>query len=177
MRRLKEYLDGLDYAYIKTYVGLRGQEFEILKEENKEKIIKLKKELRERKYKDEWVIKSKIRLLEDEIDDFTTRIIDKTGNLHKLTKELGEHQKNSYFDNQLLRILEREKTEDYVTACVPIYRDAIVFYSRQDEIEGILYICFGCARTKTEDNEPLLVAIEVYDELKELLNETGHRIE
>ena len=61
--------------------------------------------------------------------------------------------------------------------CPPIYRDAIVFYSEEDEITGILHLCFGCSWIKNEKKEDIEVDYKIFPKLKDKLVQLGHPIE
>ncbi|MDJ1492489.1 hypothetical protein QNI19_06075 [Cytophagaceae bacterium DM2B3-1] len=63
-------------------------------------------------------------------------IYDKLLNNKRLTEE------NLVYLDSLLKIPSRELKEDY--ACSPQYKDAIIYYNRDDKPIGWINVCFGC---------------------------------
>jgi hypothetical protein len=61
--------------------------------------------------------------------------------------------------------------------CPPIFRDAIVFYSKENEIKGILQMCFSCSWIKNEDEEDFEVDHKIFPKLMNQLIKVGHKIE
>ena len=60
--------------------------------------------------------------------------------------------------------------------CAPVYRDALAFYDSQDNLCGVLNICFGCDRMITHQRREIAADTATYQELKQLLTESGHVI-
>lgn len=61
--------------------------------------------------------------------------------------------------------------------CPPIFRDAIVFYDKEDTIVGILQICFSCWWIKNEEEEDLTADQKIFPMLQDKLMQIGHLIE
>lgn len=60
--------------------------------------------------------------------------------------------------------------------CAPIYRDALVFYSEQDELLSVLNICFGCDRMLTQTGDEIEADATTCEMLKQYLTQLGHPI-
>ena len=177
MTELREYWKSLNFEYLKTYSGLRGEKFEKFKEENEIKIKQLKEELKTARFMQQPRINAKIQELQNETNLHNSRIIDKNEILHPSTIEVSKLNRNSSFANSLDRILNQKCNMEIATGCIPIFRDTLVFFSAKDEIVGILQICFECASIRNENEETLKVDIDIYPKLKSLLRKIGHQID
>ncbi len=60
--------------------------------------------------------------------------------------------------------------------CIPIYRDAILFYNENNEVVNILNICFSCEYMQNLNQEFIDADESVYESLKILLMKFGHKI-
>lgn len=65
---------------------------------------------------------------------------------------------------------------DYAAGCIPVYRDALVFYNKQDQLLQVLHICFECLHMEA-DNQEVKANTVVYELLREFLVQLGHPIE
>jgi len=64
---------------------------------------------------------------------------------------------------------------DYAAGCIPVYRDALVFYNKQDQVLQVLHICFECLHMEA-DNQEVKANTVVYELLREFLVQLGHPI-
>ena len=95
---------------------------------------------------------------------------------HKSAKKTNSFEFNSAFVTELKKILSIPFKKSLTTLCVPVYRDAIVFYSDKDEIISVLQICFSCHHLITEKREWIKADDRVFFELSELMKKHGHLI-
>lgn len=177
MKKLSTYLKQLDFEYAISYSGLRGKAFELLYEEHTEQIKKLEKELEGARYMEQSKLNKKIKLLESEIDTANARIINQAGALHQSTKQIHTFQKDDKAIKSIFEILHTKFEEQHYWMCAPIFRDAIVFYSKEGNICGILHICFSCDWMINEKEEDLEIDHSIFPRLKEELIKLGHTIE
>ena len=177
MKNLNKYWQEINFDYLKTYSGLRGEKLEVLEQEIEEKVNQLKEDLKTARFMQKPKINKKIRDFKNEVDLYNSRIVDKNEVFHKTTIEITRKEKSAIFVKNLGAILNEECEIDVVAACLPVFRDAIVFYSNKDEIRGILQICFGCAAIKNENEERIIADYKSFDKLANLLKEVGHPIE
>lgn len=70
---------------------------------------------------------------------------------------------------EILNSLSFKPNEEILMPCRKIYRDAIVFYSKNSEIVGVLQICFMCNEIINEDFRPLKTDVRTFFELGKLL--------
>jgi len=173
---LREYWKSLNFEYLKTYSGLRGEKFEKLIEENELKIEQLKEELKTARYMQQPKINAKIQELQNEIYSSNARIIDIHGNLHDSTVEISTKKSTNDFVKILAKTLLQKPKNEFALACAPVFRDAIVFYSDKDKIIGILQICFSCVAIENENKERLRTDLHTFSKLEILLKEVGHPI-
>jgi hypothetical protein len=78
---------------------------------------------------------------------------------------------------QLNRLLRQAKQQEAFAACLPIYRDALVFYANDGQRVAVLNICFECLLMTTDTNKLVEADFSTYYALRELLTEIGHPIE
>ena len=174
MNKIKEYWESLNFDYIKTYAGLRGKEFEQLKAKNEKEILALRDRILD---EDKAEVKREMSRLRAEIDLTKARLINKEGLQHVTTKEISKIASTNKILDKLYRIVTAEIQEEVFTRCSPVYRDSIVFYSRDNQIIGILHFCFDCIKVLNEKEEKFEIDYDSYDDLKIHLNMLGHKIE
>jgi len=177
MKNLIDYWKKIEFEYLKTYSGLRGETFEWLEKQINQKVIALKEELKTARFMQKSKINHQINSLLDEIDVYNSIIINEKGEFHQSTIEITRKEKPDEFVKKIDSILNLQPNREVASGCPPIFRDAIVFYSKKDEINGILQICFECATIKNEDEESLKTNEQTYSKLADLLKEVGHQIE
>jgi hypothetical protein len=99
------------------------------------------------------------------------RVIDGNANLIALLKH------ESLEVSRLTAIAETEPSEaDYAAGCIPVYRDALVFYNEQGQLLQALNICFECLHMEA-NNQEVKANTVVYEMLREFLAQLGHPIE
>jgi hypothetical protein len=177
MKNLSTYIKNLNFEYAVSYSGLRGEKFKNLEKINKEKIRNLEKEIESSRFMQKPKLNMKIKELEDEINIYNSRIITGKNEFHQSTKQIRRFEKEEKDLEEIIEILNIEFIEQYAWMCPPIFRDAIVFYSKEREINGILQICFSCSSIKNENEETLEVDHKIFEKLKEKLIQIGHQIE
>ena len=167
----------MNFEYAISYSGLREQEFELLEKLNQAQIKKIEKEIRSARFVEKSKLKIKAEALKNEIDIVNSRVIDKNGTFHKSTKLIRRFKIDDLELKKLLGILQTKFKEQYIWMCAPIYRNALVFYSKKGEISGILQICFSCESIKNENEEDFEVDLNIFPILKNELIKIGHNIE
>lgn len=60
--------------------------------------------------------------------------------------------------------------------CAPFYRDALVFYNKQDELVRVLNICFECFAMITDAKIGVEADVATYQALRSYLAAAGHPI-
>lgn len=177
MKNLSEYITNLKFEYAISYSGLRESEFELLEKLNKSQIQKIANELKFSKFAEKINLQKQIANLTDEINIYNSRIILENGKQHKSTKLINRFEKGDKRLNQILEILNLKFEEQHFWMCPPIFRDALVFYTKEERIAGILQICFSCGWIKNEKEEDFEVDNKIFSRLKYELINIGHKIE
>lgn len=177
MKTISKYIRNLEFEYAISYSGLRGEKFTKLEKRNKIEIQRIEEEIKSARFIQMPKLKEQIEILEREINIINSRIIKKCGEFHKSSESIRKFQKEDEGLKEIFRILGAKFEEQAFAMCPPIFRDSIVFYSKEDEINGILQICFECIRMKTENEEDLKVGYKIFDTLKDKLIQIGHQIE
>lgn len=177
MKNVSAYIQKLDFEYAISYSGLRGEKFIKLEEENRKKIASIKTEVESSRFMEKSKLTKMIKELEDEINIYTSRIITNENKVHKSTIRIHKFEKEDKELAELFEILNSEFNEQHFWMCPPIFRDAIVFYSKENEIKGILQMCFSCSWIKNENEEDFEVDHKIFQKLKNKLAKIGHQIE
>ena len=73
-------------------------------------------------------------------------------------------------------ILAASVSEQDHWMCAPVYRDALAFYDGQDNLCGVLNICFGCDKMITHQQREVTAGTATYQELKQFMTGLGHVI-
>ncbi|WP_118976447.1 hypothetical protein [Taibaiella koreensis] len=105
------------------------------------------------------------------------RIIDTQGNISQTARLVSKIYRSESAGQALIEGLRTTVQEEALWMCLPVYRDAILFYNEQDElIEGI-NICFECDSIESIYGRPVSTDIKTFDRLRQLLLLLGHPIE
>lgn len=177
MKNLIKYIKSLDFEYAISYSGLRGEKFTKLEEENKKKTNRLEKEIESSRLTEKSELTKEIEDLKKEVDIYNSRIITNKGISHKSTLQIHKFRKDDKEIHEIFEILNSKFEEQHFWMCPPIFRDAIVFYSEDGEIKGILQMCFSCSWIKNENEEDFQVDYKIFPRLMNLLIKLGHNIE
>ena len=177
MKNLSNYIQSLNFEYAISYSGLRGEKFLNLEVENKKEIKRIEKEIESARFMQKPKLNAKIEDLKSEINLSNSRVINKKGDFHKSTEVVYKFEKDDKEIKSIFKILTSKFEEQVVAACAPILRDSIAFYSKQDEIVGILQMCFTCWSIKNEKEEYFEVDHKIFPILKDKLIQIGHPIE
>ena len=174
---LKTYLQKINFGYVKTFSGLRGDKFAKLEAETKTKIKALEQDLTTARYMQKARIQAEIKRLTNLICPENNLLIDTQGVLHPSATEILHVKYSDHIVKRIFEILAMDYEDQGLFLCIPVYRDAVVFYSSDDQIQGIIHICFECYTMINEDIQEFDVNMDIYPLLKSLLTELGHEID
>lgn len=177
MKTLSSFWNDLEFDYLKTYSGFRGELKTRFIRENLERIDKLKEKLPSARYMESIRINAQIHQTEEFLNFNNSVIINSNGRLHPTAIEISRYERESDFVIKLYYALTISNGVFAAGACPPIFRDVIVFFSKTGEIQSILNICFECAALKNEKGENLEVDWVIFKSLSTLLKEIGHPIQ
>jgi len=177
MKNLSNYIQALNFEYVILFSGLRGDAFTKLEKKNYQKIREIEKEIETARYMQVPKLKKEIRVLSDELNLLNARILDKDGNIHQSASEIYRFEKRSKELKSILDILTSSFKEEFFAVCAPVFRDALVFYSKESNITGIVQICFSCYRMENENREQFKIDHRIFSKLKKEFKQVGHRID
>ncbi|MFK7971702.1 MAG: hypothetical protein AB8F95_15150 [Bacteroidia bacterium] len=177
MKSLAQYIKKLPFEYAVSFSGLRGEPFFTLQKEISLQIEVLESEYDKARYMDKQGLRYRITKLKKEIDIFDARIITLDGTLHKSAQAIHRFDKRSKELKTIVKILKTKCKEQWITLCIPEYRDAIAFYSKEGKIIDILHICFGCISIINEYGDVFEVDQSVFPKLYTELKQVGHEIQ
>ena len=176
MKNLSHFIKSLKFEYAVSYSGLRGEVFEKLVVENNNRIQLIEEEIKTARFMEKSRLRKEVESLSDEINIYNSRVIKKSGTFHKSAKPIYRFEKGDDRINKIFEVLNSKFTEQHFWMCPLTFRDSIVFYSKEDEIVGILQICFSCEWMKNEQEEDLEVDHKIFPSLKKVLIDLGHKI-
>lgn len=159
-----QFIENLDYQYIEIYSLLRL-------EETREYVEKLYQQLkstndeRERKGLLDLSIRGNQKLLHE------------TGRPHPTAMRTNVFQCNHPKAKELMDIFSIEYTEQNDWMCAPVFREMIVFYSKENEVKSILNICLSCDNVEDENRNDLRTDFKVFNKLRTYFKSIGHQIE
>jgi len=163
-----------DFDYLETYSFQRGSDYE--------KIIQNKEELYH-----QFINRSKLKILSFEENqemnflsshlDSTQFLFDKNNALHFSAEKIKKFFRNENESKELIKIFKTKTKKIPSWMCAPVYRDAIVFYDRENQITEVLNICFSCEFIQNSSHDFMDTDESVYESLKKLLLSIGHQIE
>lgn len=165
------FINDLEFDHIKTYSFRRGEEYEqFLKGMEKEydRLVR-----RRNPTLDEVNSSNDLR----EQLYYTQNLIGKNGTLHSFSKHTGTFKSDSEEVSRIKEILRTEIVDDAAWMCAPSYRDAIVFYDKDDWMISCLDICLSCGHMEAKPFGQLRADLLTYDLLKKFFLEIGHEVE
>jgi len=166
-----DFIEDLDFAYLETYSLQRGQEFD-------DELKSLESEFDNLNSRTDLNKVEKNRLKQiDELINYVQFVIDKNGKLHFSASKTNRFEKTESKSKLLIEIL---KTEAKIIAdwmCAPIYRDAILFFDKNDDLINVLNICFSCERMATKMYNQIEADEKTYKLLRDFFSNIGHEIE
>lgn len=80
---------------------------------------------------------------------------------------------------EVLKIKESLQTVDAakaVTACAPVYREAILFFDKDKKLVSALNICLGCEYMALNSSQDIDASNTCYQQLREFFISIGHEI-
>lgn len=173
---LKNYWTNLDFEYIRTYSGLRSEDFLNRVTESRDKIKSLNRLKSKLTQNSKLEVDQEILRLEEMVHGSVLYSSNEKVSFHSSTTLVAEFDTKENIWNDLNGILTIPFVEQALWMCAPVYRDAIVFYSSSHDIRGVLQICFGCEDVINERNNQMEVDDRIFPKLKELMIGWGHTI-
>ncbi|MFK7946333.1 MAG: hypothetical protein AB8G11_01995 [Saprospiraceae bacterium] len=170
-------MNKISFQYIKTYMGFRGEAFTEKINKAKSEIEHLEKHIKTNiNFKERYSIKQKIKGLKNDLNIHNIKLIDAQNDIHIFAREIAMIKTDTKIAKQLISILENRVEEPFVvTACSPIYRDAIVFFNDNCIIK-IVHCCFECVNIIDEKDNPIFLEPKGFQKLQSLLINLGHEI-
>ncbi|MEH1006895.1 MULTISPECIES: hypothetical protein [unclassified Winogradskyella] len=170
-KKSSEFIENIDFEYFETYSLQRGEKFE-------GKIKSLESEFANIKSKNGGNKTQKNRLSElNELLNFTQVIINEKGQFHFSAEKINRIEKTDSKSKRLIEILKTEIKDIPNWMCAPIYRDAILFYDKNENLVQQLNICLSCEYMETELFNHINADFKTYELMREFLIEIGHKIE
>ncbi|MCS3799420.1 hypothetical protein GGD38_004793 [Chitinophagaceae bacterium OAS944] len=93
------------------------------------------------------------------------------------SKRTGTFKKDHPTAERIKQILQTEIEISMSYLCAPVYRDALVFYDKNDKVISILNICLTCLHMTAENIPDVKGDYKAYEWLKRLFIELGHAVE
>lgn len=165
----------MTFDYVETYSFQRGADFE----ENLKLIKPEYDRLKVRKERQDNLtqVEEEMLLELNRLLGFTQYLLNDNGQFHPSSKKTNTFQFNDPVVSRLTNILRTEIREIPRWLCAPVYRDAIVFYDKQNNIVSTLNICLSCQYMETKMFHHLNGDYETYDLLKRFFIDIGHDVE
>lgn len=172
----KEYYESIPFSYLKTYSFHRGPKLEEYLRKKTEEITLTEEAISKARYMELSKLNEQLNKLRKEKELHSNGLFNNQRNIHESAIEVATIRHDSYKTEELRNIFATPIEQQIVSGCIPLYRDAIVFYDHNDEIRHVLDICFECLYLKTDDNTYLEADFSFYTNLALLLKSLGHDI-
>jgi hypothetical protein len=114
---------------------------------------------------------------EAELGAYRRRILNAQGKFDNTAEQIAVVEQNSDAARQLRHMFQRVKGEVMYAMCMPVFRDALVFYDEHGRLVQALNICFECLYIEASDGLVVEADVAVYRELHKRLAQLGHPIE
>jgi hypothetical protein len=170
-----DFIKNLSFDYVEVYSFQRGKEFE----ENSKLLQSEYESLKTKKEKfDSLPISEEDRLLElNQLLRVTQYLLDENGQFHPSSKKTHTFKHGDPHIERIKAILLTEITEIPQWLCAPIYRDALVFFSKDNKIVTVLNICLSCQYMETNRFNHIHSDYITYDLFKHFFIDIGHDVE
>lgn len=162
-----------DFEYFETYSLLRGSEYEKTVLEQEKLYCKLSEKLKSNSLNVEE--NQKLNHLDSQLN-YVQFLFDENQKLHNSAEKLKRFYSNENEAKKLINIFKTKTKNIPSWMCAPIYRDAIVFYNKENVIIEVLNFCFSCEYIQNANKRFIDADENVYKNLAKLLQEFGHKI-
>ena len=142
----REYIRGIDFEYVETYSFQQDAYYSETKRDT------------------------------GDVSWHDQRIIGEDKKLSDSSKKISSFNRTDADLIILIQILEIDAVNLPSWMCVPIYRDAIVFYNNKMEMVSALNICFDCSYMETDKKININADESTYELLRSFLTSKGHNI-
>jgi hypothetical protein len=168
-----DFINNLAFDYIETYSFQRGEAFEESRKKNREEFDELNSKKTENTLAAEEEKRFEYLLSLGK----TQYLINEQGNFHWSAQKTNTFSAAHSIIDKLKAILLIEPQEVIMRLCAPMYRDAIVFYSKGHTIVKTLNVCLSCNYIETTMFNHINADEKVYDLLKDFFIGIGHKVE
>jgi hypothetical protein len=170
-----DFIDNLTFDYVDTYSFQRGIDYD----ENLKKIRQEYDNLKISKQKQTNLTPIQEERLNElnELLGFTQYLLTADGQFHPSSKKLNTFKLDDPIIDRLKLILKTEIINIPGWMCAPHYRDAIVFYDKNNKIITNLNVCLSCQYMETSRFNHVNGDFKTYDLLKKFFIDIGHDVE
>lgn len=170
-----DYISNLIFDYIETYSFQRGAEFEENTRLSKIEYDKLKS----RKEKSNDLTSAQEQRFAElhPLLGSTQYLLRDDGQFHPSSIKTNTFKSDDPAIDRIESILLTEVVDLPQWLCAPIYRDAIVFRDKNNEIVSVLNICLSCQYMETTMFNHINGDYKTYDLLKRFFIDIGHNVE
>lgn len=170
-----DYITNLAFDYVETYSFQRGEQFEKNNLLNRSEYNTLqRRKLRKNDLSD--FQESRLNELK-ELINYTQYILNDKGEFHPSSKKTNTFKSTDQKVIDLKNILKTEIKDIPSWMCAPKYRDAFVFYDKNNKIVSTLNVCLSCQYMETEIFNHINGDFITYDLLKHFFIKAGHDVE
>lgn len=170
-----DYINNISFDYVETYSFQRGTTFEEFDRTGRKELDKLKA----RKVRSKNLTVLEENRLEELQDLFvrTPYLINDKGQFHPSSTKTHTFTSTDPQIIKLKSILRTEIKDIPAWMCAPIYRDAIVFYDKSNQMVSTLNVCLSCEYMETKNLHYITGDYKTYDLLRQFFIDLGHKIE
>jgi len=169
-----DYIKSLSFNHIETY------SFQSITFEEDRKVIQVEydKLMAKKNETNDLTTEEEERRIElQELVGYTQYLINEKGQFHPSSEKINTINGNDSKVHALKKILSIEAAEIPMWLCAPVYRDAIVFYDKENNIVSTLNVCLSCQYMETKMFNHVNGDYKTYDLLKKFFINIGHEVE
>ncbi|TVT38411.1 hypothetical protein FNT36_19655 [Hymenobacter setariae] len=176
---IAEFWNAQEFSYIATYSFNRSTNLTALQEAIDSVNEALEQSILSANLTQQFKLKRQLAELERQaqISPYKKRLVNQEQVIDNTANRIALIENKSLEVKRMTSVIEAAPSEiDYAAGCIPVYRDALVFYNEQGQLLRVLNICFECLYMEA-DTRGIKASTAVYDALRELLIQLGHPIE
>jgi hypothetical protein len=108
--------------------------------------------------------------------EYNGKIVDENGVFFPYSIKTHTFQHDHPVANRIKELLQIEIEQHFAMLCAPVFREAIIFYDRNNHMVSCLNICLSCFDLQPEKLS-IKADYKTYGYLKRLFLELGHNVE
>ncbi|MGI4874047.1 MAG: hypothetical protein ACRYFX_23050 [Janthinobacterium lividum] len=169
-----EFWNKQEFSYLVTYSFNRGPKLEAYQQAAQAWFKLIRASLLTAPPAQLSALREQLRLLERTHDLTRLSLTDEAGAFHLTASPVSVISQGTSAAQEIAGLFQLPVVDEPAWMCAPVYRDALAFYDEQDQLLGVLNICFDCEWMVTHTGQRVQADTAAYEGLRACLGRAGH---